>query len=239
MVLDSQGSLAGPDFLVGPWPQTFLDPWETLASLGWMENMVSRVLQVLQDQLAQARLRETEGTLVSQDSQAPPAGKENQDSLEAPDCPAVPVSKEHEVKLVIVEGQVSRVSPVIQVTLEAKDPRGYKGLLVVRVFLESRCHHPAPLDNSETQVFQVKTEDPVGLESPVSPACPDVQVQRVVRVLWVNWAGLEPLVFPDQSGIPDPLASLDPVENKVFLVQSVFPGIPATSAAVTVSATLW
>lgn len=41
VVLDSQGSLVGPDPLVGSWDQIFPDLWETLASLDWMESMVN------------------------------------------------------------------------------------------------------------------------------------------------------------------------------------------------------
>lgn len=41
VVLDSQGSLVGPDLLVRLWGRIFPDLWETLASLDWMESMVN------------------------------------------------------------------------------------------------------------------------------------------------------------------------------------------------------
>lgn len=67
----------------------------------------------------------------------------------------------------------------------------------------------------------------------------DVQVLRVVLVLWVNLAGLDLLVYPDPSVTADPPASLDLLENKVPLVQPVVPALLAVSVAVTASATLW
>lgn len=157
MVLDSQASLVGPDFLVRLWDQTFLGLWETPASLDWMENLVSKVLQVLPGLLVQAHPRETEVTLASQASRVPLAGRENQDSLEVLDSLAALVSKENEVTLASAEVLVSRVSLVTLVTLEAKDPKDYKDVLVVRVSLESRClyHRQTSGDPSETRVILV------------------------------------------------------------------------------------
>lgn len=89
------------------------------------------------------------------------------------------------------------------------------------------------------QGFLEILEDLVPPESPANLECPDVQVRRVVLVLWVSWAGLALLVCPDQSVTPDPPVSLEPLENRVSPVQSVVPVIPAVSAAASVSATLW
>lgn len=75
--------------------------------------------------------------------------------------------------------------------------------------------------------------------SPVSLACPDVQVRRVVLVPWVHLAGLDRPVCLDLLVTLDLLASLDPVENKVSPVQPVVPALPAPSDAATASATPW
>lgn len=240
VVLDSQGSLAGPDLLVRLWGRIFQDLWETPASLDWMESMVSKVLQVVLGHLVQAQPRETEVTLGSQASLAPLAGKENQASLVALDSPAAPVSKEDEVRLASVEVLASRVSPVTLVSMETKEPREFEGVLVVRVSLESccPCHHETLSDPMEKWVFLVQAEAPVSPESPASLECLDVQVLRVVPVLWVNLAGLDLLVCLEPLVTPDPLVSLDPLENKVPLVQPVVLVPLVVSAAVTVSATL-
>lgn len=76
-------------------------------------------------------------------------------------------------------------------------------------------------------------------ESPVSLECLDAQVLKVVLVLWVNLEGLDRPVCLDRSVTPDPPVSLDPLENKVYPVKSVVRALPALSAAVTASATLW
>lgn len=241
MVLDSKGSLVCPDLLVRLWAQIFLDLWGTPASLDWMESMVFRVLQVLPGLLVQAQPRETEGTLGSQASPARPAGKEIQAAPEAPDFLAVPVSKENEVRPASAEVLASRVSLVTLVTMETKELRDFKGVLVVRGSLESRCrcHRQTSSDPMERWAFPVRSDAPVPPENPDSPECRDVQVQRVVLGLWVNWAGLDHLVCPDLLVTPDPLASPDPPENKVSPVTPVVPALPAASAAVTASATLW
>lgn len=240
MVLDSQGSLVGLDLLVRRWGRIFLDRWETPASLDWMESMVSRVLQVLPGRLVQAQPRETEVTPGSRDSPAPLAGKETRRALEAPDSPAAPVSKESEVRLATAEVPDSRVSLVNLVTMDSKDPRDCKDVPVVRVYQESRCHRATSSpDPSEKWASLVTAEPPVSPENPVSLDCLDVQVRRVVPVLWVNLAGLDLLVYLGPPVTPDPRVSLDPLENKVFLARSVVPAFPAASAAATASASLW
>lgn len=203
--------------------------------------MVSKVLQVLPGRLVLEQPRETEVTRGCQASQAHPAERENQDSLEAPDSPAALVSKESEVRPASAEVLASKASPVTLVTLEAKARRDYEGLLVVRVSLESRCryHRQTSAAPSETRVSPVKVEPVVSLENPVSLACPDVLVLTVVPVASVNSAGPDQLVCPDSSVMLDLLASLDPLENKVSPVPSVVPALPAASAAVTASASLW
>lgn len=85
----------------------------------------------------------------------------------------------------------------------------------------------------------MKTEAPVSLESPVCLDHLEVQVPKVVLVLQVNLEGLDRLVCLDRSVTPDPLVSLDPLENKVFLVKSVVRAPPVPSDAATASATLW
>lgn len=237
--LDSLGSLVGLDFLVRFLDQISLDPWESPAFLDWMENMVSKVLQVLQGHLVLEQPRETEVTQGCQDSQAHPAERENQDSLEAPDSPAALVSKESAVRLASAEVLVSKVSLVTLVTLEAKAQRDYEGLLVGRVSLESCCHRKSSAAPSETRVSPAKVDPLVLLENLVSLACPDVLVLRVVLVESVNLAQPERLVCLDSSVMVDLLASLDSLESKVPLVTSVVPALLAASAAVTASASLW
>lgn len=237
--LDSLGSPVGLDFLVQLLDQTSLDLWETPAFLDWMENMVSKVLQVLPGRLVLEQPRETEVTQVCLDSQAHPAEKESRDSLEAPDSPAALVSKENVVRLASVEVLVSKASLVTLVTLEAKAQRDYEGLLVGRVSLESCCHQKSSAAPLETRVFPAKVEPLVLQENLVSLACPDVPVLMVVPVESVNLAGPERLVCRDSLVIVDLLASLDPLESKVPLVTSVVPALPAALAAVSVSASLW
>lgn len=139
VLLDSQGSPDGRDLLVRLWGQIYLDHWESLVFLDWMESMVSKVLQVLLGHLALAQPRETEVMPGSQASLAPPAGKENLDSQEARVFLAVLVLKGNVVRLASVEVLASRVSLVTLVTMEAKDPRDSEVLRGVRVPLESRC----------------------------------------------------------------------------------------------------
>lgn len=241
MVLDAQGSLVGPDLLVLLWGRISPDLWETPAFLDWMESMDSKVLQVLPGLLVQAQPRETEVTLGSQASLAPLAGKETQASLEAPDFQAALVSKEDEVRLASVEVLVSRVSPVILVSMEAKDQRDFEGVLVVRVSPVSRCPwcHEITSDPTEKWVIPVQAEATVPLENLVSLEYLDVQVLKVVLVLWANLAGLDLLVCQDPSVMADPLVSLDLLENKVPLVQLDVPAPLAVSAAVTASDTRW
>lgn len=237
--LDSLGSPVGLDFLVQLLDQTSLDLWETPAFLDWMENMVSKVLQVLPGHLVLEQPRETEVTQVCLDSQAHPAERESRDSLEAPDSPAALVSKESAVRLASAEVLVSKASLVTLVTLEAKVQRDYEGLLVERVSLESCCHQKSSAAPLETRVSPAKVEPLVLLENLVSLACPDVPVLMVVPVESVNLAGPERLVCRDWLVIVDLLASLDPLESKVPLVTSVVPALPVASAAVSVSASLW
>lgn len=111
----------------------FPDLWETLASLDWMENMVSKVLQVLLVRLVQAQLRETEVTPGSQASPAPLAGKEIPEAPEAPEALEPLVLKGNEVRLVTAEALVSKVLPATLVTMDSKDPRDFEDLLVVGV----------------------------------------------------------------------------------------------------------
>lgn len=139
MLLDSQDSLVDLDFLVRVWGPMSPDQQEILDSLGWMESMVSRVLQVRPGPLVQARHRETEETPGCQGSPAPPAVKENLDSPRAPEASVSLVPKEHEVTAATAEVLVSKVSPVTPVTLEVKDPRDCEGELVGRVSPESPC----------------------------------------------------------------------------------------------------
>lgn len=94
MVPDAQGSPVFPDPPVPRWDQTFTDLLETQDSLDWMENLVSRVLQVLPVLLVPAQLRETEETLDSQVSQDPPGERETLVFPEAPDSSEAPGSKE-------------------------------------------------------------------------------------------------------------------------------------------------
>lgn len=136
VLLDSQGSPVGPDLLVGLWGPIFPDLWETLASLDWMESMVSKVLPVLLVRLVQAQLRETEVTPGSQASQAPLAGKEIQEAPEPLEAPVALDLKENEVRLVSAEVLVSKVLLATLVTMDSKDPREFEDLLVVRVSLE-------------------------------------------------------------------------------------------------------
>lgn len=206
-----------------------------------MENMGFKVLQVLPGHLVQAQPKETEVTLGSRASLAPPAGRENQEALEAPDSPVVLVSKEYVVRLASAEVLVSRVSLATLVTMEAKEPRDFEGVLVKRVSLESRClcRRQISSDPLAKWAFLVKGEAPVSPENLVSLECLDVQVLRVVPVLRVSLAGLDLVVCPDLSVTPDPLVSLDPLENKVSPVTPAVPALPAASGAVTASATLW
>lgn len=102
-VLDSQGSPVCLDPLASLQGQIFLDLWETLDFLDWMENTVFRVLQVLPALLVPARHRETEVTLGSQASPAPPVQKETPAALEALDSPAALASKVNEVSPASVE----------------------------------------------------------------------------------------------------------------------------------------
>lgn len=85
----------------------------------------------------------------------------------------------------------------------------------------------------------MKTDSMVGREIPVCPAHLDVSAQKVVPVPSVNSAGQEHPVFPDLSEMPDLLVFLDPMENKVFLVQQVVPAFPGASAAAPASASRW
>lgn len=130
VVLDSQGSPVCQDPPVRLWGLMYLDQLETPASLDWMENMVSKVLQVLPGHLVQAQPRETEVTLGSPVFPAPPAEKETQEAPEGPDSPAAPVSKDYEVKLATAEVPVLKVTPVTLVDMEAKEPGVDQGSVV-------------------------------------------------------------------------------------------------------------
>lgn len=219
----------------------FLVLWETLASLDWMENTVSKVLQVPLGPLALVQLRETEETLVSQDSLVHLVGKESQASPDPKDCLVAPVLKESVVSPASVEVLVSKVFLVTLVSLEAKDQRDNEAVLVVREFLEShcRCLRRTSGDPMVKWVILVKMESQVGPESRVSLDYPGVQVPKVVQVLWENLAGLDLLVCLGLSVTLDLLVSPDPLENKVFLVRWVVPGPPAALVAVPASDTRW
>ncbi|TKS93214.1 Collagen alpha-2(IV) chain [Collichthys lucidus] len=213
--LDSQGSPVVPALLVRRGCQMFPDNLETPVSLDWMESMVSKVLQVLQGHLVQAQTRETEVIQDSRASQAPPAGKEIQQALEPPDSLAAPVLKENEVSLDTAEVLVSRVTLVSLVTMEAKDPKEFEGVLAAKVSPESCCPRRISCDPSEMWAFPVIKEVPVPQEDPVCQERPGIQVLKVVPVLWVNLAGLDLLVSLEPTVTQDPLVSLEPLENKV------------------------
>lgn len=123
---------------------------------------------------------------------------------------------------------------------EEGDPKDCKVSPVPKVFPVSPSPAPSPARPcSETRARAERTEVLGPPESPVSLACPDVQVQRGVLVLWVGWADLAPLVLLVFWVILDLLDSLDPLESKVTLVQRAVPERPAQWAAVTVSGTRW
>ncbi|KAK2862846.1 hypothetical protein Q5P01_002379 [Channa striata] len=71
------------------------------------------------------------------------------------------------------------------------------------------------------------------MENQVSVDPMDVLVLKVILVLWVNWEGLDPLVYLDLLVTLDHLVSLEPQENKVPPVQSAVPDFRAASAGVT------
>lgn len=85
----------------------------------------------------------------------------------------------------------------------------------------------------------MKSDPLVPPESPVSLATPDVQVQRDVWGLWVNWADPVLLVLLDHSVTLDLLGFLVPMERKVLPEQWVVPGRLDLWAAATASATPW
>lgn len=240
-VLDSRGSLDAPVFLVPLWDQIFLVLWETLASLDLMENMVSKVLQVLLGPLVLVQLRETEGTLVSQDSLVHLVEKESQATPDPKDCPVAQVLKENAVSPASVEVLVLKGFLVTLVSMEAKDQRVYEVLLVGRVFLESQCHclQQTSGDPMVKWVIQGKMGLQVAPGSLVSLDCLGVQVPKVVQALWENLAGLDLLVYLGLLVTLDLLVSLDLPENKVFLVQSVVPGLLAVLVAVPALDTHW
>lgn len=241
VVLDSQGSLDAPDLLVRLWDLIFLVLWEILVYLDLMENTGSKVLQVLLGPLVRVQLRETEGTLVSQDSLVHPVGKESLASLDPKDCPGAPVLKGSAASPATVEVLVSKVFLVTLVSLEARDQRDFEVLLVVREFLESRyrCRQQTSGDPTVKWVIPVRTGPQVDLETQVSLDCPGVQVPKVDQVLWGNWAGPELLVFLDLLVTLDLLVSQDPLENKVFLGTWGVSGLPGASGAVPASDTRW
>lgn len=204
-----------------------------------MENMVSKVLQVLPGPPVQAQTRETEATLGSQASPAHLARKENQDVPEARDSPATQVTKEREVSLVSAEFPVSRVSLATLVTTEAKDPRASEALKVARV-------HLALLSHPETSVCPMATRDhlgpaefPVISESLASLVYLEDRVPRGVQVLWARWAGWVLLVCLDLLETPDPLVSPEPPENKVCPARPACLARLAAWGAAAASATPW
>lgn len=241
VVLDSQGSLDAPDLLVPLWDLIFLVLWETLASLDLMENTGSKVLQVLPGPLVQVRLRETEETLVSQDSLVHLVEKESLASLGPKDCPGAPVLKESAASPASVEVLVSKVFLGTLVTLETRDQRDYEDRLVVREFLESRCRCRQQTSGDPTVkwAIPVKTGSQVDLENQDSLDCLGVQVPKVVQVVWENLAGPELLVFLGLLVTLDLLVSLDPLENKVFPGLSGVSGLLGASGAAPASDTRW
>lgn len=143
--------------------------------------------------------------------------------------------------VVLLEFLVSRVLEVTLVFLEAKERQELEGFQVQKVCLESyfQLHCQMGHIHKVIQVFLVKEEALVTLESLVSLVFLGVKVLWGTLVHRVDWAGLEFLVFKDLLGILDLLVSLDPQEHKGFLVQLALAAFPAASAAATASATLW
>lgn len=129
---------------------------------------------------------------------------------------------------------------MIQDFTEEGDPKDCQVSPVPKVFPVSPSLAPLPVGPcTETWELPETAEAPGPLESPVSLAYPDVQVQRDVLDPWVAWADPAPLVPLVFWVILDLLDSLDPLESKVSLVQRAVPDHPAQWGAVTVSASRW
>lgn len=129
---------------------------------------------------------------------------------------------------------------MIQDFTEERDPEDCQVSLVPKVFPVSPCLAHLPVGPCTETWASLETPEALGpLESLVSLAYPDVQVQRDVLVPWVAWADPAPLVLLVFWVILDLLDSLDPLESKVSLVQRAVPEHPAQWGAVTVSASRW
>lgn len=129
---------------------------------------------------------------------------------------------------------------MIQDFTEEKDPKDSKVSPVPKVSPVSPSPAPPPPGPCTETLAWLETPEALGsLESPVSLACPGVQGQRDVLVLWAAWADPVLLVPLALWVIPDLLDSLDPLESKVSRAQRVVLERPVQWGAVTVSGTRW